>query len=75
MISGGSDTVVVVVTVVMVCWVAGPNEIWAMVECGGSIVVVVVMSSMASARERRMGMSSAGEAGAVERIGSDVYEG
>jgi hypothetical protein len=27
MINGGSDTVVVVVTVVTVCWVAGPNEI------------------------------------------------
>lgn len=33
MIKGGKDTVVVVVTVVTVCCVAGPKLSWASVEC------------------------------------------
>jgi hypothetical protein len=39
------------------------------------MVVEDEISSMASVRERRTGISSAGEAGAVERTGSDVYDG
>jgi hypothetical protein len=71
MISGGRETVVVVVTVVMVCWVAGPNVICAMVVCGGSVDEDEDESFIAPARERRIGISSAGEAGAVERTGSE----
>ena len=43
--SGGSETVVVVVTVVTVCWVAGPKDNWVMVEFDGieeSLEITVV---------------------------------
>lgn len=44
--SGGRETVVVVVVVTTVCWVAGPNDRWANVECGGAMVVVVVVDEV-----------------------------
>lgn len=73
MTSGGSDTVVVVVTVVTVCWVAGPKDSCAMVECCGGImeVVVVVVWVWVSSVFPWLGMlSSVGDAGAVERMPS-----
>lgn len=41
--SGGSCTVVYVVTVVTVCLVAGPSVNWPMVELWGGIMEVVVV--------------------------------
>lgn len=43
MMSGGSETVVVVVTVVTVDWVAGPKESCAMVAFEGMVEVVLVV--------------------------------
>jgi hypothetical protein len=63
--------VVVVVTVVIVCWVAGPKESCAMVECCGGIMVVDVLVDREAALWLR-DASSAGDAGAVDRTASEA---
>ena len=71
MISGGRETVVVVVVVTTVCCVAGPKHKEATVEFGGGIVAVVVMEVVSLDCEVEClfcGISSVGEAGAVDRI-------
>ena len=78
MTKGGRDTVVVVVTVVTVCWVAGPKLNWPTVECGGGMVkvfvVVVVVWSLSRPRAGLSGgMSSVGDAGAVDSTASGLY--
>lgn len=69
---GGSDVVVVFVTVVTVVCIAGPKENEATVAFGGGMayeVVVVVLSSCCGGIVECFdaGPSSVGEAGAVER--------
>ena len=76
MISGGRDTVVVVVVVTTVCWVAGPKVIEATVEFGGGMVFMVLLggglSIMRAVESWVCGVSSVGDAGAVDRTASGV---
>jgi hypothetical protein len=78
MIKGGRDTVVVVVVVTTVCWVAGPKVIEATVEFGGGMafmVLVTLLGGMSIERELGsgwFGVSSVGDAGAVDRTASGV---
>lgn len=70
---GGKETVVVVVTVVTVCWVAGPKLMRATVECCGGMAWVVVEVEVVVASRGAGGsmvgmLSSVGEAGAVVRM-------
>ena len=72
---GGKAVVVVVVTVVTTRWIAGPNEKDPTVELSGGmgcdvVVDVVVLPSCPAMAGLPGGISSAGEAGAVERIAS-----
>ena len=72
---GGKAVVVVVVTVVTTRWIAGPNEKEPTVESSGGmgcgvVVDVVVLPSCPAMAGLPGGTSSAGEAGAVERIAS-----
>lgn len=46
MIKGGRDTVVVVVVVTTVCWVAGPKDIDAIVEFGGGILTTLSVEGL-----------------------------
>jgi hypothetical protein len=75
MISGGRDTVVVVVVVTTVCWVAGPKVIEATVEFGGGMVFMVLLGGLSIVRAVGgwvCGVSSVGDAGAVDRAASGV---
>jgi hypothetical protein len=72
MISGGRETVVVVVVVTTVCCVAGPKDIDAMMEFGGGIVLATVLGVSLGCEVVCLwgGISSVGDAGAVERMAS-----
>jgi polyferredoxin len=70
MISGGRDTVVVVVVVTTVCWVAGPKVIEATVEFGGGMMFMVLLGGLSIGWV--CGVSSVGDAGAVDRAASGV---
>lgn len=75
MISGGRETVVVVVVVTTVCCVAGPKHIEATVELGGGIIVAALVDGVSLGCEVKClwcGISSVGDAGAVDRIASAV---
>lgn len=75
MISGGRDTVVVVVVVTTVCCVAGPKVMEATVEFGGGMVFAVLLGGLSILRESGnwvCGVSSVGDAGAVDRTASGV---
>jgi len=73
MISGGRDTVVVVVVVITVCCVAGPKDMLAMTEFGGGIVFAGTGVGVSLGCEVVCfwcGISSVGDAGAVDKMAS-----
>lgn len=77
MISGGRETVVVVVVVTTVCWVAGPKHRDATVEFGGGMVLAATVDGVSLGFEVNClwgGISSVGDAGAVERMASGASE-
>lgn len=69
MISGGSCTVVYVVTVVTVCLVAGPSVNWPIVELWDGIKAVVVVVVV---EESWVVPSPVGVPGAVDRAASGL---
>lgn len=75
MIKGGRATVVVVVVVTTVCWVAGPKDMEATVEFGGGMVETLSVEDLFAGWEvdcLLSGISSVGDAGAVDRMASEA---